>query len=370
MKSLELFLTILLSIGATQGIVYGVILVKKNAKNSIANRFLAAILFFFSYRLIVEICKLFGYGFFDFWYHIFIEFNWIYGALIYFFVKAATAPNFKFRIQKEWIHFLPVFLEFGWSIFIKSQNFYWDGTRESLSWLGYYGYILWMHYPTMYVIAGLLIVFYSVKSSKFIQYQKTKNFIDAVSIRWIETVLKVLKYYALGLILVVLIDLIWFNYAFQQIYRYPLFAGLAIITYWLGLVGFNKRNEIRLKNSSLISEEELYTLKTTAASLEKLMFDKKLYLNPELNLSILSKELNTKAYITTKCLNLIIGKKFNDYINGYRIEALKNLLKKEENKKFTLLSLAFQVGFNSKASFNRAVKKYTGKSPKHLKPIH
>ena len=59
---------------------------------------------------------------------------------------------------------------------------------------------------------------------------------------------------------------------------------------------------------------------------------------------------------------------FNDFINEYRIEELKKLLNDPKNNNFTLLSLAFEAGFNSKASFNRAVKKLTGKSPSALKP--
>jgi hypothetical protein len=125
MKPLELLLVILLSIGAIQGIIYGIILWRNKGQNSIANNFLATILFFFSYRLIVEILKLFGIGYYDFFYHILLEYNWIYGALIYFFVKAYATPNFKLNFKKDWIHFVPVAIEFVWSNFIKSQNFYW-----------------------------------------------------------------------------------------------------------------------------------------------------------------------------------------------------------------------------------------------------
>jgi hypothetical protein len=124
MKPLEVLLTVLLGIGAIQGLVYGIILWNNNSQNRTANKFLATILFFFSYRLIVEILKLFNIGFYDFWYHFLLEYNWIYGALIYFFVKAYITPKFKLNLKNDWIHFLPVGIEFLWSNFIKSQNFY------------------------------------------------------------------------------------------------------------------------------------------------------------------------------------------------------------------------------------------------------
>lgn len=367
MKPLQTFIVVLLFVGAIQGLVYGFILALKSRKNKTANRFLAAILFFFSYRLFVEALNFFGLGAYDFWYHIFLEFNWVYGTLIYFFVKAYITPNFKLHLQKDWIHFLPVAIEFLWSNFIKSENFYWDGTRESLSWLGYYGYIVWMHYPTMFVISGLLILFYTTKSSKYIRLNLEKPYLVFENIAWIQKLLFILKYYALIVIAIVLIDFIFLDYAFQQFYTYPVFIGLAMITYGLGIVGFQRRNDVVFKTQNMVSDVEKKQLQQIAKNLKTLMIREKPFKNPDLSLSLLSKELEVKPYITTKCLNVIFGKKFNDFINEYRINELKELLKKPENKKFTLLSLAFEVGFNSKASFNRVVKKLTGKSPKDLK---
>ena len=61
---------------------------------------------------------------------------------------------------------------------------------------------------------------------------------------------------------------------------------------------------------------------------------------------------------------------FNDFINHYRIEAVKEKLNFGEHHKTTLLGIAFDCGFNSKATFNRAFKKSTSLSPKdYLKSI-
>jgi AraC-like DNA-binding protein len=50
-------------------------------------------------------------------------------------------------------------------------------------------------------------------------------------------------------------------------------------------------------------------------------------------------------------------------VNSYRIEAFKELVAQPENKKLTLLGLAFECGFNSKSTFNDVFKKSTGKTP-------
>ncbi|MEM9930123.1 MAG: helix-turn-helix domain-containing protein, partial [Bacteroidota bacterium] len=59
--------------------------------------------------------------------------------------------------------------------------------------------------------------------------------------------------------------------------------------------------------------------------------------------------------------------KFSDYINQLRIAELKRQLQDPDKAHYTLLSLAYDAGFNSKASFQRAVKKYEGLSPSQLK---
>ena len=369
MKPLEIFLAISLSIGAIQGIIYGFILWRNQNINKTANKFLTVILWFFSYRLFVEVLKLFGIGYYDTWYHILLEYNWIYGALIFFFVKAYVTPKFRLILKHNWIHFVPVLIEFVWSNFIKSQNFFWDGTRESLSWLGYWGYVVWMQYPTQYIVCSALIVFYISKSEKLLRQPQTESYnIINENTKWISRVLKIMKLYSILVIFVVLIDFIFLDYAFNCFYHYPIFIGMALITYWLGIEGFNKKDKEIIKTKTVFDPKEKLQLEQIASKLKTLMLDEKLYKNPDITLSSLSKQLGIKSYLTTKCLNTIFEKKFNDFINEYRIEELKLLLKDSKNNNYTLLSLAFEAGFNSKASFNRAVKKLTGKPPSALKP--
>ena len=368
MKTFDIFLVVLLCIGAIQGIVFGIILWQRQGVHYVANRFLSTILFFFSYRLLVETLNLFGLGRYDLWYHILLEYNWIYGTLIYFFVKSYVNPKFKL-LRRDWIHFLPVIIEFIWSFFIKAQNFFWDGTRESLTWLGYWGYVVWMHYPTMFVVSGALIIFYCIKAEKILNrdlqvegYQIIKE-----KLIWIKRVVTVMKVFSIIYVLGILIDFFFFNFASNFFYGHPVFIGMAIITYWLGLEGFSRRKESAFKEVATLTAKEKTQLENIAKSLEAKMKDDQLYKDPELTLSSLSKALSVKPYLVTKCLNTIYQKKFNDYINECRIEEVKRLVNDPKNDNFTLLALAYEAGFNSKASFNRAVKKITGNPPSALK---
>ena len=97
------------------------------------------------------------------------------------------------------------------------------------------------------------------------------------------------------------------------------------------------------------------------------MQKEQLYKDPELSLNNLADKLEVKPYLLSRCFSHVLQLKFNDYINQLRAEQIKRLASLPENSKYTLLSLAYEAGFNSKSSFQRAVKKHLGISPKELR---
>jgi YesN/AraC family two-component response regulator len=107
-------------------------------------------------------------------------------------------------------------------------------------------------------------------------------------------------------------------------------------------------------------------IETWKKKIENIIAKKKLYQNPELTLTDLAKKLETNAAVISKAINQGFGLNFNDFINNFRIEAVKSSFQLGEHKKSTLLGIAFDCGFNSKATFNRAFKKNTGFSPKEF----
>jgi len=92
----------------------------------------------------------------------------------------------------------------------------------------------------------------------------------------------------------------------------------------------------------------------------------KLFENPELSLTDVAKKLETNAAVISKTINQGFQMNFNDSINTYRTEAVKIKFANGEHTKSTLLGIAFDCGFNSKATFNHAFKKNTGKTPKEF----
>ncbi|MBX3255693.1 MAG: helix-turn-helix domain-containing protein [Chitinophagaceae bacterium] len=111
--------------------------------------------------------------------------------------------------------------------------------------------------------------------------------------------------------------------------------------------------------SNLSSEESLQI----HGQLLKILEGEKPFLNPELTLAELAKHIPTHPNKLSEVINKYEQKSFYDLINERRIHEFFRLLNMPESKQYTLMSLAYDCGFNSKASFNRNFKKYTGKTP-------
>lgn len=108
------------------------------------------------------------------------------------------------------------------------------------------------------------------------------------------------------------------------------------------------------------SEFEVQELKL---KLNELLDEQKLYRDESLNLTELADKMGISNKRLSELLNQYLNVSFYNLINDYRIEEVKKRISSEEADKYTLLSIAFDSGFQSKASFNRIFKQKTGISP-------
>jgi AraC-like DNA-binding protein len=91
------------------------------------------------------------------------------------------------------------------------------------------------------------------------------------------------------------------------------------------------------------------------------------YLEPELTIEELAKMLSIKPKTLSQVINESLQQNFFDFINRYRIEDAKRLLKDPKDKKITVSEILYEVGFNSRSSFYALFKKYTGLTPNDYK---
>jgi AraC-like DNA-binding protein len=111
---------------------------------------------------------------------------------------------------------------------------------------------------------------------------------------------------------------------------------------------------------SLFSEEKLNTLK--AVLLEKMQAEKP-YLDPELNLPSLARQMDLSVHEMSELINMGFGENFAQFVNRHRVEESKKLLFSEKHTHLNMVGIAFEAGFNSKTAFNTVFKKMVGLSP-------
>ncbi|MFW6370391.1 MAG: helix-turn-helix domain-containing protein [Bacteroidota bacterium] len=87
------------------------------------------------------------------------------------------------------------------------------------------------------------------------------------------------------------------------------------------------------------------------------------YLDPEITISKLSDSLKVKPEYLSEVLNQDLGQNFFDFINKYRIEEFKIQALDQNNRHLSITGIAHNCGFNSKAAFYRAFKKFENTTP-------
>ncbi len=223
-----------------------------------------------------------------------------------------------------------------------------------------------MAFSFLYLVFYLVVlVSYQIKSSGKLKYFYAT--IADKNLHWINILI-------IGLILVAVLDLISGVFiASLGILWIPILntTALLVLIWYFGFVGLgqqqivNNVHEFEIpadseKKDNLCATQEYVDLKN---KLNSLFEEKELYKNETLNLSLLAQHLETTEKKTSYLLNQCMHTNFYELINTFRTEAFKTKVKNGELKEKTILALALESGFNSKASFNRIFKQKNGVSP-------
>lgn len=138
--------------------------------------------------------------------------------------------------------------------------------------------------------------------------------------------------------------------------------------FFIGITYFMMHASSEPLVSALEQETGLNYEEELARRLERILKQDKVYLIPELTLQELSSKMQIRSQELSAFFNHTLGKSFNDVVNEYRIDEVKRLmLDPATDRKATIMELAYQSGFNSKATFNRIFKQVTGITPKEFK---
>jgi tetratricopeptide (TPR) repeat protein len=151
-----------------------------------------------------------------------------------------------------------------------------------------------------------------------------------------------------------------------------------LICFTVLLFFFNKRDKQRLEQlyiqtkSKLITEiqkanqEEIDSvdrLKVIYHSILEVMKTQKPYLDAEFTITDMARLVNSNDNYVSKSVNKIGGKKWNDLLNGFRVQAFLTYLHQDKGFQQPIMEIANRCGFNSKTTFYRVFKTATGLTP-------
>jgi YesN/AraC family two-component response regulator len=112
-------------------------------------------------------------------------------------------------------------------------------------------------------------------------------------------------------------------------------------------------------DTNLTTEQKTQLLESLTIALEK----EKCFLDERLTINDLAKYINTNRNYLSQIINEHYQTNFNNFINDFRVREARKMLINREYTNYTIEGIAQSVGFNSKATFNIAFKKFTGVTP-------
>ena len=155
-------------------------------------------------------------------------------------------------------------------------------------------------------------------------------------------------------------------------------AQTIVVLFVLGIVCWYVLKALRYPNlfsgvdsklvltQNLADDNDIMQDPNNTNQIEKLisyMETEKPYLNPSLSLRNLADQMGMNSRELSIIINQKLNQHFFDFVNGYRIKEAMDILVDPAKTDETVLEILYEVGFNSKSSFNTAFKKHTGKTP-------
>lgn len=318
------------------------------------------------------------------------------GPVIFFYVQSLLNPSFRFG-KKEWLHLLPGLLYLLFCVvmvvtdklLLKKYFFLATGADPDFdTWYqltGFASMLLYFFLSLRYYNLYKKLIVQVISYADMVFFGWVRNFLVAFLIMLCVKVV----FFILGEITDMSYwDTWWYFLVFAILFYYIAITGYAnsietkiafqpnllqyrpalLLSYDPSFLTADKRTE----DAAIIDIDSIPIAESTPSGeisnwkekIEQLMQDGRAYEDPELSLTQVAKQLQSNPSHISKMVNKGFGVNFNDFVNQYRIVAVKEMLRNGEQKQQTLLGIAFECGFNSKATFNRAFKKATGVSPK------
>ncbi|MEX1384191.1 helix-turn-helix domain-containing protein [Lutibacter sp.] len=292
----------------------------------------------------------------------------------YLYVLSVCYSDFKLK-PKHLIHIVPFLI----ANLILLPRFYAVNQASKTSFLEKSSSMIEIQFNHIFIhiqiVFYIIVVFMILKKAKNI-YLENYTGASIKSLNWLfQFALALSLFYSLALLKNIFKFSTYTN--FSEWLKIGLFLFELFIISWYLFKALNNPNlfrnidsKLKLVNEYISEEKKNKTLNTNEKEfnsellkLKKYMIEEKPYLNPSLTIQ----DISNATEIPVRDLSLLINHKLNrhfyDFVNSYRIENAMAILKDNAKSKVTILEILYEVGFNSKSSFNTAFKKHTNTTP-------
>lgn len=361
-------LSVLILLGAAQGLFLSVLLLSIKGGNKVANRILAALVAAIALIVSGAVVRTIHYDFiFPHLSRIHDPFPFLAVPLIYLYIKRLTSRETAFS-RKEFLHFIPFVLCVLYLI-----PYYLQSREAKLNYL-----ISESYYPSLgmwyYVRSALLILlasFYLILTFSnilgFMRERKKQNFPAE------KAVLFQIRFFVAGFLILLVGGMLRYLLDHTAKTNLLLPLGGSIFIYAIGYLSFrNPRVLTQADDTPTVKKYEKSSLKPETSErylkrLLQLMETEKLYLDSGLTISKVAEKLSIPAPHLSQTINERLNQTFIDFINTYRVDEAKRRLLDPARKHYSVLAIAEEVGFNSKSSFNSVFKKHVQMTPSEFR---
>jgi AraC-like DNA-binding protein len=289
---------------------------------------------------------------------------YLFGPFLYIYIRRLTFREQKtFRLN--WLHYIPAISYFGyfvWSLTVSNKvmrAFHQSGNANILY---FFVILIGMISMVVYIIKSYLLfrVFKRNQASELSYNQHISKYILSLLIALsCFVILWVFSF----------VTIAFFKVYFRYINYDAMWISSSLLMYFVGFYSLTQPHIFRMPIKSIpTSEKNKERLKVAEVeNLQKLietaMGKEQLYLASDLSLSALAEKLKTTSNNLSWVLNKVYQKNFYEFVNEYRVRDFINRIKHDEHKQLTIFSIALEVGFNSKSTFNKAFKTITQETP-------
>ena len=132
------------------------------------------------------------------------------------------------------------------------------------------------------------------------------------------------------------------------------------------LIALRRSSEKIASKEKTTLEEKKFISTQMEEQLIELIEKEKIYIDKNLSLQKMAAKLNTNTTYLSQYFNIQLKTNFSDYINAYRIKEACQLIKQDNQKKYSMAQIADMAGFGSLTTFYTTFKKTYGITPVHF----